>query len=271
MNNNEIIKEKTLLSRVPEITFLFWLIKILSTSVGETGADYFSETLGLGLTATSYIMGALLIAALAIQFKLKRYVPASYWAVVILMSIEGTLITDKLVDDWGISLVSTSIVFSIAMAAGFIFWYRSEKTLSIHSINTPKREAFYWIIILLAFALGTAGGDLVSEEFEIGYGPSLVIWGSIIAAVTLAFYKFKLYHVTAFWLAFIITRPLGASLGDLLTQAPGDGGMGLNATLVNVAFGAIILSLISYLSIVKYSLSMQTENDEVEVIEWIGK
>jgi len=271
MTNDKIPEGQNLLSRVPEITFLFWLIKILSTTVGETGADYLSETLGLGLTMTSYIMGAMLLAALAIQFKLKRYVPASYWLVVILMSIEGTLITDKMVDDWGISLVFTTIVFSIAMIAGFVFWYRSEKTLSIHSINTPKREAFYWIIILLAFALGTAGGDLISEKFEIGYGPSLVIWGSIIVLVALGFYKFKLYHVTAFWLAFIVTRPLGASLGDLLTQAPGDGGMGLSSTMVNVVFAAVILSLISYLSIARDRLSMQTENDEVEVLEWIGK
>ena len=266
MNDDKIINEKTLLNRVPEITFLFWLIKILSTSVGETGADYLSETLGLGLTITSCIMGALLIISLVFQFKMKRYVPASYWLVVILMSIEGTLITDKLVDDWGVSLISTTVVFSIAIVAGFLVWYRSEKTLSIHSINTGKREIFYWIIILMAFALGTAGGDLIAEELEFGYGMSLLIWGSVIAVVALAFNKFKLNNVPAFWLAFIATRPLGASLGDLLTQTPEDGGLGVNGTLINICFGMIILGLIAYLSIDKKMPTIQPADNELEVI-----
>lgn len=255
------MSEQKLLSRVPEITLAFWVIKILSTTVGETGADFLSEELGLGLTITSFIMGALLLIALSIQLKLKRYVPASYWTVVVLMSIEGTLITDKLVDDWGISLVTTSIVFAIAMTAGFIFWYMSENTLSIHSINTAKREVFYWIIILLAFALGTAGGDLVSEEFEIGYGLSLVIFGTIIAIVTFAFYWLKMNSVWAFWIAFIVTRPLGASMGDLLTQSTSSGGLDLNVTFINAIFLFVILGLITRLSIERKKIQVQEEFD----------
>ena len=146
--------EKTLdripkaLIRVPEITIYFWIIKVLATTVGETAADFLSGTLNLGLTVASLIMGSLLIIALFVQFWLKRYVPASYWLVVVLISIVGTLITDKLVDDFGVSVLTSTIVFSIAMVAVFIAWYLSEKTLTMHSIVTTKRELFYWAAIL---------------------------------------------------------------------------------------------------------------------------
>ena len=243
------MNKQQLTSRVPEITIIFWLIKVLSTTVGETGADFLSENLGLGLSVTSCIMGTMLMLALIIQFKIKRYLPVSYWTVVILMSIEGTLITDKLVDDLGVSLITTSIVFTVAMILGFIFWYKSEKTLSIHSINTSKREAFYWVIILLAFALGTAGGDLISERLEVGYTWSLIIFGTVITVVTFAYYKLNLNSVWAFWIAFIMTRPLGASIGDLLTQAPDAGGLGLSNIIMNIIFFFVIISLIVYLSI----------------------
>jgi len=151
------------LNRVPEITIYFWIIKILGTTIGETAADFLSFNLHFGLVNTSYIMGGILAIVLAIQFKFKRYVPTVYWLAVILISIVGTLITDQMVEGLGISLVTTTIIFSIALAIVFIVWYLREKTLSIHSIFTARREAFYWLAILFTFALGTASGDLLSE------------------------------------------------------------------------------------------------------------
>lgn len=242
---------KKLLVRVPEITFIFWVLKIMSTTVGETGADFLSYNLGLGLDITSLIMGGFLVASLFMQFKLKRYVPVSYWTVVILMSIVGTLITDMLVDDLGVSLVTLSIVFTIAMLAGFVMWYKSEKTLSIHSIDTPKREMFYWIIILLAFALGTGVGDLISEGLQLGYGVALLIFAASIAIVAFGFYGLKMNSVLAFWIAFILTRPLGASLGDFIIKPIAEGGLGLGMTTVNVLFLFVIVGLIAELSINK--------------------
>jgi len=240
-----------LLARVPEVTFTFWLLKILSTTVGETGADFLSYNLGLGLDITSLIMGGLLVASLLIQFKLRRYVPVSYWTVVILMSIVGTLITDLLVDDLGVSLVTLSIVFTLAMLTGFVVWYKSEKTLSIHSIDSAKREMFYWMIILLAFALGTGVGDLISEGLELGYGVALFIFGASIAMVAFGFYGLKMNSVFSFWVAFVLTRPLGASLGDFMIKPFNESGLGLGMTTVNVLFLFVIVSLIAYLSIMQ--------------------
>jgi uncharacterized membrane-anchored protein len=244
---------KQRLSRVPEITLLFWVIKILSTTVGETGADYlsFRSGLGLGMTTTSVITGVLLAASIFVQFKLKRYVPTSYWLVVILMSIVGTLITDLLVDDCGVSLITLSIIFAVAMAVVFVVWYGSEKTLSIHSINTAKRELFYWIIILLAFALGTGIGDLISERLKLGYGVALLIFSLAIAVVVFAYYVMKLNSVLSFWIAFILTRPVGASLGDFMIKSVKKGGLGWGMAVVNTIFFFVIVAAIVYLSIAK--------------------
>ncbi|WP_124705483.1 COG4705 family protein [Sulfuriferula multivorans] len=238
-----------LLNRVPEVTLFFWLIKIMATTVGETAADFLSATLNLGLGITSYIMGGLLVAALLIQFKLKRYVPSSYWLVVVLVSIVGTLITDRLVDEAGVSLVTTSIIFGAALVATFALWYASEKTLSIHSIFTAKRELFYWAAILFTFALGTAAGDLFAEGMHLGYAPSAFIFGGVIAAITFAHYVFKLNAVLAFWLAYILTRPLGASMGDLLSQPVTNGGVGLGTVGTSAIFMVAIMSLVSYISL----------------------
>jgi len=238
-----------LLNRVPEVTLFFWAIKIMATTVGETAADFLSATLNLGLGVTSYIMGGLLAVALLIQFKLKRYVPASYWVVVVLVSIVGTLITDRLVDEAGVSLVTTSLIFGAALLVTFALWYASEKTLSIHSILTAKRELFYWAAILCTFALGTAAGDLFAEGMRLGYAPSALIFGAVIALITFAHYVFRLNAVLAFWLAYILTRPLGASMGDLLSQPLANGGLGLGTVGTSAVFLVVILGLVSYISL----------------------
>lgn len=240
---------KKMLNRVPEVTAAFWIIKVLATTVGETGADYLSADLKFGLSNTSYIMSGVLLMALLNQFRLKRYIPISYWIVVVLMSITGTLITDRLVNDFGVSLVTTTIVFSIVLSVIFVLWYLNEKTLAMHSINTVKRELFYWAAILFTFALGTATGDLVAEALKLGYTQATLIFGLLIAAVVISYYYLRMNAVLAFWVAYILTRPLGASTGDLLSQPAGNGGFGFGTVGTSMLFLSTIVSLIIYISV----------------------
>ena len=256
---------KQMLNRVPEITLAFWIIKILATTVGETAADFLSVQLNLGSTVTSYVMGALLVILLLIQFVfIKKYVPGIYWAAVVLMSIVGTLITDNLVDNLGISLTTTSIVFGIALTVVFVLWYLSEKTLSIHTVYTAKRELFYWAAILFTFALGTATGDLLAESLELGYGLSALLFGGAIGLIALAYY-FKLNPILAFWLAYILTRPLGASIGDLLSQPVDSGGLGWGTVGTSVAFLFTILLLVIYLSLTRKKQTLAPEADPLAI------
>jgi uncharacterized membrane-anchored protein len=177
---------RTLLNKVPEVTLYFWVIKIMATTVGETAADFLSTTLGLGLTGTSVVIAALLVAALLWQFHAHRYVPATYWTAVVLISVVGTLITDNLTDNLGVSLPTTTAAFAIGLTLVFALWFRSERTLSIHTITTRRRETFYWSAILFTFALGTAAGDLLAEGLDLGYPVSVLLFAAAIALVTFA-------------------------------------------------------------------------------------
>lgn len=237
------------LSKVPEVTIYFWVIKILATTVGETAADYINMTFGLGLQSTTLVAVALLAITLIAQFAVSRYIPALYWWTVVLISVTGTLITDNLTDVYGVPLAVSTTVFGIALAVVFAAWYTVERTLSIHSIRTRRREAFYWLAILVTFALGTAAGDLISEKLALGYGLSLAIFCAVILLIAGAHYRLHLNAVVAFWAAYIITRPLGASLGDLLTQSGDAGGLGIGTTLVNVVFLVIMVCLVVFLSV----------------------
>ena len=237
------------LNRVPKVTFDFWLIKLMAVTMGETAADYLAVNLGLGLTATSLIMAAVLIGALVLQFGQKRYVPWSYWLAVVLISIVGTLVTDNLVDNFGVSLVTTTVVFTLALIATFAVWYASERTLSIHSILTTRREAWYWLAILFTFALGTAAGDLVAEHFGLGYLATGILFGMIIASLALGYFFRGLDPILGFWLAYIFTRPLGASFGDLLSQPSEYGGMGLGTIITSAIFLVCIIAIVGYMSV----------------------
>jgi uncharacterized membrane-anchored protein len=235
-------------NRVPAVTVDFWLIKLMAVTMGETAADYLAVNLGLGLTATSILMGAILIGALVLQFGQKRYVPWAYWLAVVLVSIVGTLVTDNLVDNFGVSLVTTTVFFTGALAATFIAWYASERTLSIHAILTTKREAFYWLAILFTFALGTAAGDLVAEHFALGYMATGILFAMIIGSVTAGYYLLKLDGIIAFWIAYIFTRPLGASFGDLLSQPTEYGGLGFGTIITSAMFLTAIVAIVIYMS-----------------------
>ena len=238
-----------MMNKVPAVTIFFWIIKILATTVGETAADFLSVRLDLGLSNTSYITIALLAAALVYQLLQRRYVAWAYWVSVVLISIAGTLITDKLVDDLGVSLETTTAAFAIALALTFAAWYAVERTLSIHTIYTTRRELFYWLAILFTFALGTAAGDLAAEGLDLGFGQSAVIFGVLIALVTGAHFFLKLDPVLSFWIAYILTRPLGASCGDLLSQPVDNGGLGLGTLYTSGLFLAVIVVLVLYLTV----------------------
>ncbi len=242
---------KQMLNKVPRITLYFWIIKILCTTIGETAADFLNGKFNLGLTGTTLVMGALLIIALVFQFKADKYVPAIYWIAVVLISVVGTLITDNLTDNLGVPLIDTTIVFSIALGIVFIIWYRYEKTLSIHKINSTRREAFYWLAILFTFALGTAAGDLMAESLQLGYWLSGLIFAAMIGLVFAAYKFLNLNAILAFWIAYILTRPLGASIGDFLSQAKKDGGLGLGTAITSGVFLAAILATVIYLSATK--------------------
>jgi uncharacterized membrane-anchored protein len=237
-----------MVNKVPEVTLVFWILKILATTVGETAGDVLSITLKLGTVITSYVMGALLIVSLIFQFRVKRYVPTIYWIVVVFISVVGTLISDNLVDTMGVPLTTTSAIFAVVLVLVFIVWYMTEHTLSVHTINTTRRELFYWAAILFTFSLGTSAGDLLSERLGLGYALSAVMFGAAIAIIFGLYRIRKMDGVLAFWLAYILTRPLGASIGDLLTQARDDGGLGLGTIPVSLVFLVGIVVGVIYLT-----------------------
>ncbi len=242
------METNVLKNRVPQVTVDFWIIKLLAVTMGETAADYLNVNLGLGLTLTSFIMTGVLILALIAQFSQKRYVPWAYWLAVILISVVGTLITDNLVDNFSVPLEVTTAVFSVALIATFALWYKSERTLSIHSIYSNKREAFYWLTILFTFALGTAAGDLVSERFGLGYGSAGILFGMVIASLSFGYFFLKLDAILGFWLVYILTRPLGASFGDLLSQPKEYGGMGFGTINTSIGFLIGIALIVVYMT-----------------------
>jgi uncharacterized membrane-anchored protein len=219
--------------------------------VGETAADNLNSSLKLGLTNTTYLMGTLLLVTLFFQFRLRKYVPTIYWLAVVLLSIVGTLITDNLTDNFGVPLETTTLVFSIALAAVFAVWYAFERTLSIHTIHTTRREAFYWLAILFTFALGTAAGDLAAERLNLGFALALGAFAAMIAIVAIAHFRFGLNAILAFWIAYVLTRPLGASIGDSLSQPVPDGGLGMGTTGTSTLFLGAILALVGYLTITR--------------------
>jgi uncharacterized membrane-anchored protein len=239
---------RTLLNKVPEVTLFFWVIKILATTVGETAADFLATNVGLGLGGTTLVMSVVFLVVLAIQFRTPRYVPGIYWLTVVLISVVGTLVTDNLTDGLGVSLAVSTIVFAVALALTFAAWYASERTLSIHTIVTARREAFYWLAILFTFALGTASGDLVGEKFGLGYWATALLVAALIAAITVSHKVFGAGAVFCFWIAYILTRPLGASLGDGFSQAKADGGLGLGTTVTSAGFLVVILAVVAYLA-----------------------
>lgn len=237
------------LNRVPTVGLDFWIIKLLAVTVGETAADYLALNLDYGLSVTSWIMSALLILALIWQFAQKKYVPAAYWLAVVLISIVGTLITDNLVDNFGVRLETTTIVFGVALLATFGVWSAMERTLSIHTIFTTRREVFYWLAVLFTFSLGTAAGDLAAERFGLGYLEAGAIFAAVICLVAFAYFYLEMDSILAFWIVYILTRPLGASFGDLLSQPTEYGGLGFGTIVTSLLFLFSIGAVVVYMTV----------------------
>lgn len=248
MNTTISTGKEQMLNKVPQLTIYFWIIKIMATTVGETVADLLSVKLNLGLVIASLVVGALLLIALVVQLRSHKYVPWIYWVAVVLISVAGTLITDNLVENFGVPLWVTTVAFAVALIVTFVAWYGVEKSLSVHTIKTTRRELFYWSAILFTFALGTAGGDLLAEGAHLGYTYSALLFAGSIGLVTLLYYKFGLNAAIAFWLAYILTRPLGASLGDLLSQPTKNGGLGLGTVVTSIVFLLVIVGLVIFRS-----------------------
>lgn len=231
------------LNKVPEVTLAFWVIKILSTTVGETGADFLAVDLGLGAGVTTIGMAVLLGLALLGQLRTGAYTPWIYWLTVVLVSIVGTQITDVMTDVLDVSLYTSTTLFSLLLVINFVIWYRLERSLSIREITTPRRELFYWSTVLCTFALGTAAGDLATEALGLGFTLGALIFVSLLAATFVARHLGG-NAVLTFWIAYILTRPFGASLGDLLTQAKIYGGLGMGAAWTSAMFLCVILILV---------------------------
>lgn len=248
---------RQLLNKVPEVTVYFWIIKVLCTTVGESFADYINATLGFGLTNTTIVFSVALIAALVVQFRADRYVPGIYWLVVVLVSVVGTLLTDILTDARGVPLWASTTVISLLLAVVFGIWYARERTLSIHTIVTTPRESWYWLTVLVTFALGTAAGDWTLELTGWSPGAAVLLPLGLILAVFAA-WKVGAGPVLSFWLAYILTRPLGANIGDFLASPRADGGLGLGTLGTSVLFLGTILATVIYLTV--------TQKDRTELV-----
>ncbi|MCW2849963.1 MAG: hypothetical protein JWR90_3937 [Marmoricola sp.] len=250
-------RSRQMLNKVPEVTVYFWIIKILCTTVGESFADYINETLGFGLTNTTLVFSAALIVTLVVQFRRDRYVPGVYWLAVVLISVVGTLLTDNLTDARGVPLWVSTTIFTVLLAAVFGAWYARERTLSIHTIKTTSRESWYWLTVLVTFALGTAAGDWTLELTGWSPGAAVLLPLGLILAV-LAAWKVGAGPVLSFWLAYILTRPLGANIGDFLASPHADGGLGLGTLGTSVLFLGTILATVIYLTV--------TQKDRTELV-----
>ncbi|MDE2428356.1 MAG: hypothetical protein KGM99_06485 [Burkholderiales bacterium] len=244
MNKLTMSSASNWLNKVPEVTLSFWIIKIMSTTVGETGADYLAVNAGFGQGVTRTVMGVLLLVALLMQLRTRRYTPWIYWLTVVLVSVVGTLITDLLTDGLGVSLYASTAAFAVALAGIFALWFWVERSLSIHAICTRRRELFYWAAILCTFALGTAAGDLATEALGLGFTWGAVSFGTLIA-ITFMAWRMGGNAVLTFWIAYILTRPFGAALGDLLTQARIYGGFGMGAMWTSALFLSVIVILVA--------------------------
>ena len=239
---------RVMLSKVPEVTLWFWIIKLLCTTVGESFADWISITVGLGLNVTSLIFTVTLAVALSFQLFLNRYVPMVYWLAVVVLSITGTLYTDIMTDKLHVPLAVSTMVFAAALAVVFAVWYARERTLSIHSIVTTRRELFYWLAVLITFALGTAVGDWTLQLTGWGPGTSVLLPAGLIASIAIG-WRMGANPVLSFWLAYILTRPLGANLGDWLASPATNHGLGWGPAITSALFLVLILATVGYLAV----------------------
>ncbi len=232
-------------SKVPEVTALFWIVKVLSTGMGETTSDFFVRLIDPVLAVSIAAIG--LVIALVLQFSVRRYIPWIYWLAVVMVSVFGTMAADVLHIVIGIPYLVSTAFFAIVLLAVFVTWYRVEKTLSIHSITTRRRELFYWAAVLTTFALGTAAGDMTAITLHLGYLASGILFAVVIAVPAIAFRWMALNAVFAFWFAYVVTRPLGASFADWMGVSTVRGGLNWGTGFVSLALALLIAVLVALL------------------------
>jgi uncharacterized membrane-anchored protein len=235
------------LNRVPRVTAMFWVVKVLTTGMGETTSDFFVKRFPPEIVVP--IAFVLLVVVLVVQFRLARYVAAVYWSTALAVSVFGTMAADVLHVGLGVPYVASTLGFATVLAAIFVLWYRSEHTLSVHAITTRRRETYYWATVLTTFALGTAAGDWTAVSLGLGYLASGVVFAAVIALPALAHRFLGLNAVLAFWFAYVITRPLGASFADWLAVSPARGGLDLGPGWVSLAALVVFIVLVAILSV----------------------
>jgi len=238
---------KTLVSKVPEATIIFWIIKGLTTGMGETTSDYLVNRFDAVIVVILAFLG--FVAALVLQISRRRYIPWVYWLTVIMVSIFGTMAADALHVLLGIPYIISTTFYLVVLALIFITWYRYEKTLSIHSIYTRRREGFYWATILATFALGTAAGDMTATTMHLGYFSSGLLFAALIVIPIVGYWKFKFNGIFAFWFAYILTRPIGASFADWMGVSQARSGLGLGTGLISLILLILIVALVGYVTI----------------------
>ena len=242
--------------RVPQVTATFWIVKALSTAMGESTSDYLVHALA---PEVAVVLGfGAFCAALVLQFKMTRYVAVTYWLAVVMVGTFGTMAADVLHVGLGVPYAASTVFYAAVLVAVFAVWHRVEGTLSIHSIDTPRREAFYWAAVVSTFAMGTALGDLTAGPLHLGYFPSAVLFAVIIAIPAFGFRVLRWNAVLAFWFAYVVTRPLGASVADGLGKAKKLSGLGLGDLFVMVLFGSVIVLMVAYLAVTKRDVQPAT-------------
>jgi len=235
------------LRKVPEITVIFWLAKILTTAMGESTSDYLVFRINPYVAVS--LGGVGLAIALALQFSTRRYIPWIYWLTVTMVAIFGTMAADVLHIQFGVPYIASTILFAVILIAVFTVWYRGERTLSIHSITNPRREVFYWAAVMATFALGTAAGDMTAVTLGLGYFSSGLLFAGLIAIPALAYWLLGLNEIMAFWLAYILTRPLGASFADWAGKPQRIGGLGKGDGAVSAILAVLIIGVVAYMTL----------------------
>jgi uncharacterized membrane-anchored protein len=253
--NWEWLTEKGAL-RVPEITVYFWVVKALSTAMGEATSDFLVARLNPIPAVALGFLGFL--GALALQFAMRRYLAWTYWFAVVMVGVFGTMAADVLHVGFHVPYIASSLLYAVVLAAVFFMWQRTEHTLSIHSVDTPRREGFYWATVVATFALGTAAGDLTATTFHLGYGWSIVLFAGIMAIPVVGFRAFNWSPILAFWFAYVVTRPIGASFADWVGKPKAIGGLGHGDGTVSLGLSVLIVLLVAYLAITRKDVQAES-------------
>lgn len=246
----------SVLRKVPQVTIYFWIVKVLTTAMGEVTSDFLVHQLN---PIIAVVLGGIgLAVALILQFWVRKYVAWIYWLAALMVAVFGTMVADVLHIVFGVPYLASALFLAVCLAVIFATWYKVERTLSIHSINTPRREFFYWATVITTFALGTAVGDMTAITFNLGYFSSGIMFAVLIAIPALAYLLFNLNAIFSFWLAYILTRPLGASFADWVGKPQSFSGLGIGTGWVSLVLGILIAALVGYLTVAKIDIKNKT-------------